>query len=274
MARKNKYADDSGDIEFEQIPKSTLFTDPIPQPQPQVQQPMYQPQPAYQQQVYHQAYQQHHVSHNPPNTIDPVLLLLLSMFNNQNNNQQQMPNYYPPVIETSTGGCNGCYPNLQSDILEIKMKLEELKHMEMYRPVPQIQNPMPVVMPQQAPVQSNSSNGSSEEWYGWLYDLITQNHDESWNKLLDIEAKVLELQNEHYDIYNLVNSKGGSGDYYPPAGNDEYYEETTTTTSDDGYDDGYYEDDGYSDEYSDYYINKKNYKEFMKLLKEDVRNNK
>ena len=297
VTRKTTTTTDTNPVAFNKIPKSKLFSDdPIPPPMPQQQVHVVQPAPQVHivqpQQQQQQPVQVKQVT-TEEQTIDPLLLLLLSLFNNSN---QPAPAPYPyPMMPPTSGGGGNCpnyYPNLPADITEIKMKLEELKGL--VGKTPKV-------------IETKSDSGEKIVYDdSGIYDLINRCHDESWNKLLDIEARLIELQNEHYDIYNLVNSTSGSSDEYyeeyyeepqpqpAPSNNDEYeeYEEVTTTTVPvDNGEEEYYdeyssttteeygqeqpapqEQDYYEEQvnYDDYYMNKKNYKEFMQALKKDI----
>ncbi len=291
VTRKVTTTTDTNNIAFQKIPKSRLFADDggymPPVQMPPVQMPPVQMAPVSSSSTTTVT----RTTSSPQNdeqVIDPTLLLLLSLFNN--NQSPAMPYYpYPPTTQGS-GNCPNYYPNLPSDISEIKTKLEELKNLVVRTP---------------RTIETTTSNGEHVVYDdSGLYNLINQNHNDSWNKLLDIEGRLIELQNEHYDIYNLINdnANASSNEYYeeyyeqpqPTNGNDEYeeYEEVTTTTTPVDNGDEYYDeyttttteqyDDNYNNqEYADnqydngsnedYYMNKKNYKEFMQTLKNDIK---
>ncbi len=260
VTRKTTTTTDTSNIAFNKIPKSKLFADDLVPPP--VAQPMQQMSTVTRTTTN---------SYNNEQVIDPTLLLLLSLFNNSN--QAPAPYPYPMPQNTGGGTCPNYYPNLPSDISDIKAKLEELKNLVLRTP---------------RTVETQTGEQVVYDDSG-LYNLISQNHEDSWNKLLDIEAKLLELQNEHYDIYNSINSIADSSkneyyeEYYEPIpqqqpvvvpqpvpqqsnnndeyeeyeevtttmvpveGEDEYYDEYTTTTTEQYGDDGYYEGDEYYD---------------------------
>lgn len=274
--------------QFQKISKTKLFDDnieaPVQKKRKVTTRTNYIPQPIIQQ--VSQPMTEQMVAPIDTSVVDPTLLLIMSLFNNNNNNccNHSQPVQYPPtVMNSGSGNCPNYYPSLPNDIAEIKLKIEELKATALRQPI------------------IDEKTGEVVYDDSGLVDLIKSNQEANWNKLLELEARLLEVQNEHYDIYNLINSNASS------AGNEEYYEEeiydegvqdqtpqdeyeeyeevTTTTTPVDGYDEEYetttteeysddYYDDGYDQEYGlaeDYYINKDNYKEFMKALKDDIK---
>ncbi len=310
---------------FKKIPKTNLFTDysvpttkiehthtynteksksvapPQPQPAQIIQQPA--PQPIVEK-----------VIEKESSSNDLMPILLMSLLSNNSNNDvgayaapipypvyQPAPQYQPPPqiqqvpapqpIQVQSDDCKNC-ASLPYDIPYIKEKLEELKKMiSEFKPVVHVDK------------EGNIAYDGSE-----LRKLVEKRFDENWDKLLEIEARLIKLQNEHYDINNLLDSQeqvveevvqqdDGQDDEYEEiiettttndpgyVDNNEYYEKTITTTDNQGYvnnQQGYVEQTyqeptpqqpvvNQNIEVKDYHMNKDNYKRFMNTLRSDVK---